>query len=341
MLPPPSHVVLNPQQQSVADALAALIKQPQAQYFYLWGQAGRGKTMLMDALLQHYPHPAKRWHLHQLMREIQQFSFVHRQQDAIVMFAQQLASQYRLLCLDEMHLHDVADTHILERLLSALLSRKTAIILTSNYPPAALLNIPGRQMHATKLIALIERHFHIEHLQGDIDYRQLSAFSSLASQFVMGKDAEVQTQLQHRLAQLGIPLDQHAITAPIHINGRWIPVLSQQDSHIWFDYEHICLSPRSYSDYLDIATAWPLIIISGLSAENLHDANGLRRFIWLIDVLYDAKRPLLLGTDAPILELLTPHAQDLDTKRLYSRLCEMQFWPLDSPCDMAHQLKIE
>jgi cell division protein ZapE len=288
---------------------------------YIWGEPGRGKTLLMDGLFGHFSLPSKRIHYHLFLRDLHRgMANAGGQADYLVTLAHQVASECRMFCLDEFHLHDVADVILMERFLEVLLKQQVLVILTSNYRPQDLLPNPDVHHRAVAVIALIERHLQVLHLQGDKDYRRRGGKQQTLYWHPCG--AEADQQIRHYLHNAGLALTQEA--GQVTVNKRQIPVRAAADGVVWFDFEAICLGPRSHLDYLDLAQQWPLVVVSGVCRQHLLQANGLRRFIWLVDVMYEHQQRLLLTSEQPLEELLSDPALQADCLRALSRLMEMQ-----------------
>ncbi|WP_369854544.1 cell division protein ZapE [Candidatus Thalassolituus haligoni] len=291
---------------------------------YLWGEPGRGKTLLMDALFQQFPLAAKRIHYHAFLRDLHRgMANSGGKNDYLVTLAHQVASQCRLFCLDEFHLHDIADVILLERFLAVLIKQRVVIVLTSNYPPQELLPDPDLHHRALGAIAMIEKHLRVLHLDHDQDYRYREA--ALVPNYINLLDQAADDWLLNRLAEWGHALRLNdAESATVPLRGRGLPVRALDESCVWFDMAAICEGPRSHLDYLELAERWSTVVISDIQTRHLWRADTLRRFIWLVDVLYEHKHKLLLSSERPIQEMLADPALAADTLRSLSRLMEMQ-----------------
>lgn len=96
------------------------------------------------------------------------------------------------------------------------------------------------------------------------------------------------------------------------------------ENYIWFSFDAICGGPRSHLDYLEISERWDIVVVSGIRQCQMKNADGLRRFVWLVDVLYDRRRRLLLTSELPIETMLSEATPHVDTHRTQSRLAEMR-----------------
>ena len=302
---------------------------------YLWGEPGRGKTMLMDGLFGVATLPARRIHYHQFLRDL------HRgrarapagQTDYLAALARDVARQCRIFCLDEFHLHDVADAILMQRFLEVLLEERVLVVLTSNYAPEQLLPDPILHRHALPVINLIRQHLRVVHLDGAQDYRYRE--SVRAEQYLHPCGPETEQRLRALLDAMGLPLE----TGPgkIALCGRAVPVRALGTRCVWFDFESICLGPRSHLDYLEISERWDAVVVSDIRQAHLNKPDGLRRFIWLVDILYDRRQRLLLGAERAIESMLREVTLSVDTHRTLSRLAEMQSaaFALDTPLETS------
>lgn len=289
---------------------------------YLWGEPGRGKTMLMDGLFGITTLPARRIHYHQFLRDL------HRgraqaptgQADYLVALARDVARQCRIFCLDEFHLHDVADAILMQRFLEVLLEERVLVVLTSNYAPESLLPDPILHRHALPVIHLIRQHMQVVQLDGAKDYRYREAVRG--EQYLHPCGPETESRLRALLEDLGLPVETGA--GKIKLCGRDVAVRALGERCAWFDFESICLGPRSHLDYLEISERWDAVVVSGIRQAQLNKPDGLRRFIWLVDILYDRRQRLLLEAERDIESMLRAVTLSVDTHRTLSRLAEMQ-----------------
>ncbi|HEY4297598.1 MAG TPA: cell division protein ZapE [Paraburkholderia sp.] len=327
------NTVLDASQRNVATALEALYRQAQRStgWFpqrpsplgaYLWGRPGRGKTMLMDALFSRSVMPARRTHYHQFLRDLHNELGRSNEgcADHLRALASRVAEQCRLFCLDEFHLHDVADTILMERFLTVLLEHGVLVVLTSNYAPGQLLPDPLLHRHALGLIALVERNMRVLNLDSDTDYRYRER--ATLPQYLHPCGDAANESLRRLLAEL-----RSAPTAGpgiVHLCDRSVPACSIGEHYIWFTFDVICVGPRSHLDYLELSERWDIVVVSDIRQCQMQNTDALRRFIWLVDVLYDRRRRLLLASELPIEAMLSEATPHVDTQRTQSRLAEMQ-----------------
>jgi len=291
---------------------------------YLWGQPGRGKTMLMDSMFKTFDLPKRRIHFHEFLREINHHLVEHTAMtpDRLRSVSRHWIGNTRLLCFDEFHVHDIADAILMGRFLEIAVDMGVRVVLTSNYAPLNL--FPDQEFHHRFLptISLIETRFYVIHLDGARDYRYDQSVAA-DQRFLHTSDAQA-NELIARILQEGYP-DIEVQPQTLLLSNRPIPARAACANAVWFDFFHLCMGNRSHLDYLEIAERWRTVAVSNIQRCRLLNPDALRRFIWLIDILYDRKIKLLLSSEMPIDELL---ADVLDSKhdlcRTRSRLQEMQ-----------------
>jgi cell division protein ZapE len=370
-----SKLVEDPSQLQAIKALDALFWQLTQQHstpsqpirgLYLWGDVGRGKTFLMDLFYDCLPKEGKlRLHFHHFMARIHQaLNAQAGQQDPLVNIAKNLAKECRILCFDEFFVSDIGDAMILAGLFECLFRQGVVLVTTSNIPIERLYENGLARHKFLPCIALLQQHTHILHLAGEQDHRlhQLDAEQNetafIAASKYVGNTLDM--DFAAIFAELTQAINPDKInTSSIKICHRDISVISATDinisnSVVWFDFYNLCEGPRSQLDYMEIATSFNTIMLSGvpqlggqvrgwIKARGTEDGVGdnqatvtgerilsyaanddmARRFISLIDELYDQKVRLYLGSDLPIAELYLEGALLFEFRRTYSRLIEM------------------
>ncbi|WP_037585607.1 cell division protein ZapE [Stenoxybacter acetivorans] len=291
---------------------------------YLWGKPGRGKTMIMDAFSECAKSTTIRIHYHHFLRELHKNLIIknYTSLDSLTIFANKIADNYKLFCLDEFHLHDIADTIMMERFFNILFKKKVFVILTSNYVPKSLLPDSKMHHHAQGIINMIEKELFVFQLDNyyNKDYRYNTC--NLSNQYIYPYNKESETALLNYLNSTGLDIYQNF--QPILIQKRKITPYAIGKYCIWFDFDTICLGFYSHLDYLEISEKWEVIVVSNISYYGLKNADGLRRFIWLVDILYDQKKHLFISSEEPIETMLSKLEETIDISRTISRLHEMK-----------------
>lgn len=288
---------------------------------YLWGGVGRGKSFLMDSFYSVVPVVRKvRVHFHEFMRD------VHRQLDELKGVAnplddvaKQIARKYRLICFDEFHVSDIADAMILYNLLSALFANGVSFIMTSNYQPELLYPEGLHRDRMLPTIALLNKELDVMNVDTGVDYRK-RALDQVESYYTP-LNAASDAALRAAYAKIAETADEDP---RIRIEAREIRALRRAGSTIWFDFATLCGGPRSQNDYLEIASQFHTVVLSGIPAMSAGMSSEARRFTWLIDVFYDHKVKLLMSAEVAPEQLYTSGMLANEFHRTVSRIIEMQ-----------------
>lgn len=296
------------------------------QGLYLVGEVGRGKSMLMDLFFACAEVPRKRrLHFHQFMQQAHRRIHAWKQEhgnaaDPIPPLADSIAAEAALLCFDEFQVHDIADAMILGRLFEALFARGVVVVATSNTAPDDLFKgRPGRDAFLP-FIALIKRRLEVLHLDAARDYRR-DRIRGLPTWHVPA-DARAERALDAAFAEL----TGQAHGAPDHLLllGRRIEVPQAARGVARFDFETLCGRPLGPADYLAIATHYHTLVLDAVPRLGPENFDKARRFITLVDALYEHRCKLVASADAMPDQLYERGENAAMFARTASRLIEMQ-----------------
>jgi cell division protein ZapE len=289
---------------------------------YLWGGVGRGKTWLMDMFFQSLPFPQKRRrHFHRFMHDVHaELKGLQNRESPLESVAEQIAHDTRVLCFDELFVADIADAMILGGLFEGLFKRGVTLVATSNVPPRDLYKGGLQRQRFLPAIDLIESHVEVLNVDGATDYRlrQLTQAGTYLISSAPGTPQRLEA-LFAELAHYGSVTD-----GTIEIEGRTIPVVRQSSSAVWFEFDAICGGPRSQDDYIEIAREYQSVIVADVPILDSLRENQARRFIALVDELYDRNVNLIISAAAPPVELYLSDRLSFQFERTVSRLIEMQ-----------------
>ena len=288
---------------------------------YMHGGVGRGKSFLMDCFFQSVPLTRKtRLHFHEFMRE------VHRELldlkgtvNPLDELGRRIARRHRLICFDEFHVADVTDAMILHRLLQALVANRVGIVTTSNFHPDGLYPNGLHRDRILPAIELLKQQLEVVAIDAGVDYRQRS-FAQL-EMYHWPLDAAADTMLDRAFERLREARDEPPL---LHIEQRTVGAVRRAGGVVWFDFRTLCGGPRSQNDYLEIASCFHTVLLSGVPAMSPRMASEARRFTWLVDVLYDRRVKLVLSAEVPPEGLYTEGPLAHEFPRTVSRLAEMQ-----------------
>ena len=288
---------------------------------YIYGDVGRGKTMLMDLFFASLNVQAKqRIHFHAFMQDIHKRRQALKDGDVVAQIAKDLAKQAQVLCLDEMQISDIADAMIVGRLFQALIENGTVIVTTSNQPPDDLYKDGLNRSLFLQAIKLMKKSFEVISLAGLTDYRlgRVKSWESFVTPLGPKADAHVQ-RIWERLTD--VPKGE---PGEISVLGRSLHVPECAHGCARFSFADLCEAPLGPPDYLALAANFQTIFVEGIPALKTSQRNEAKRFVLLIDTLYDAKRHLV-ASSAEALERIYPQGDHrFEFSRTISRLQEMQ-----------------
>ena len=290
---------------------------------YIHGAVGRGKSMLMDLFFETAPVAAKRRvHFHAFMTEVHDRAHRMRKRagDPIPRLAATVAEEARLLCFDEFQVDNIADAMILGRLFEALLARDVVVVATSNTPPADLYRNGLQRERFLPFIDILQQRLRVLELAGGDDHR----LARLRGRQVYHAplDAGAAGELDRAFRDL-TDMEQGA-PETVSVRGREIAVPEAARGVARFHFDELCRQPLGAGDYLALAARFHTFILAGVPAMRPEDRNEARRFINLIDALYEARCNLVLSA-ATGPDKLYPQGLGADIfRRTTSRLMEMQ-----------------
>jgi cell division protein ZapE len=307
-------------------------KTPAPRGLYVHGDVGRGKTMLMDMFFEKLPVKRKRRaHFNDFMADAHERIHAHRQKlsrgetkesDPVPPVAASLFEESWVLCFDEFAVTDIADAMLLSRLFEQLFKRGAVLVATSNVAPDNLYRDGLNRELFLPFIDLLKSHADIVSLDAPTDYRleksrRLPIFHQL-------EDGEGDAGLDPAWEKV---VDGRPVSAErIERKGRSIVVPRATADAARFSFAQLCDAPLGASDYLAIAEKYPTIFIDKVPEIGRNERNLAKRFILLVDVLYDRRNRLFLSAETPIEDIYTTGTgtEKFEFARTVSRLTEMQ-----------------
>ncbi len=320
---------------------------------YLWGGVGRGKTWMMDLFYQSLPFPERRRkHFHRFMHDVHaEIKTLQQREAPLDIVAERIALEARVLCFDELFVADIADAMILGGLFAALFKRGVTLVATSNVQPRNLYKDGLQRQRFLPTIDLLEQRLDVIAVDGATDYRLRRL--TQAGTYLPSSAPDTERRLKELFEELadhdgsdpannthanvattsrvvnqsGRPWPNTSPLDPansIEIEGRRIPVIRERGGVVWFDFMALCSGPRSQEDYIEIARDYQSVIVSDVPVfDSLHEDEA-RRFIALVDELYDRNVNLIVSAAAPPIELYRGDRVAFQFERTASRLIEMQ-----------------
>ncbi len=290
---------------------------------YLYGGVGRGKSMLMDIFFDTVPLPGKRRvHFHAFMEEIHaaiRQARAHGAGNLVQEVAAGVASETRLLCFDEFQVENIADAMILGQLFESLCSSVVTIVLTSNLPPDQLYRDGLNRDLFLPFVALIQERLDLHHLEGPKDFR-MGAWSGEVYFSPLGSAADA--AMEEAWRRMAGPAASTRRVLRVH--GREIEFPHANGALGRADFEGLCGVPHGPGDFLVIAEAFETLFLDGVPRIPPDRRDAAKRFMILIDALYEAQRNLVCSADGEPEELFPKGHGSQEFRRTASRLHEMR-----------------
>ena len=308
---------------------------------YIYGSVGVGKSFLMDLFHnisvsnnEDNRRGIRRVHFHEFMLDVHSRIHQYKQQyprgDALPEVALSFAKEARILCFDEFQITDIADAMIIKRLFELLIhDQNVVVVATSNRAPSQLYEGGINRDSFLPFLDTLQESMHVIEMTGQQDYRRqinedvedsLSENSgdsriitSIENCYLSSKDPETPEKLHQVFKSLGggdnncsgSGKDSESVTLTIPM-GRTIHVARANDNCAWFDFSDLCFEPLGSADYLTICERFPVIIITNIPQLDSSKINEARRFVTLIDALYECQTKLIASLDEEV-----PKIEDL------------------------------
>jgi cell division protein ZapE len=318
---------------------------------YVWGDVGRGKSMLMDLFVQVCTSPrlhdggslnkpkqtsrdpvmrrddgitTRRVHFHAFMRDVHKRLFAYRQShsgEVIEQVIAEIAAEINILCLDELQVTDVTDAMILSRLFEGLMDAGVTVLFTSNRQPNDLYQGGLQREQFLKFVDLLVARLPIIRIDSPEDYR-LAQLRAMKQTYYYPRNEAADDFLLERWSSL----TQNAASEPlrIEIDGRILRVDKHANGVAWLTFAELCVRPLGASDYLELCSYCHTIILQGIPQLTREDRNEAKRFVTLIDALYDHRIKLIATAQTAPDGIYEAGDGTFEFGRTVSRLMEMQ-----------------
>ena len=303
---------------------------------YLWGEVGRGKTHLMDLFYESLRSPDRmRSHFYRFMQQVHAgLRTASGRTDPLEAVATAFAREARVICLDEFFVSDIADAMILGGLLRGIFERGITLVATSNVAPADLYRDGLQRERFLPAIGLLENRMEVVRLSGDTDYRlRRLRRAHVYFDSTQATGAAAMAQLWEALAGDGAPpgdaaagdaAAHAAAPADLVLCGRVIRAQRLATGMAWFEFADLCSGPRGQDDYIALARSHRTIFLANVPRLGVETENEARRFLMLVDELYDRRVQLVISAAACPQELYHGTRLRAEFERTVSRLHEMQ-----------------
>ena len=321
--------------QALDDLLGRLKQMPSKLWFfspkvtqpkglYLWGGVGRGKSMLMDWFFEAAPIKNKqRVHFHAFMLDVHARINHWRKTgdgDPIKPVAKEIAEKADLLCFDEFHVTDITDAMILSRLFEALWARGIVVVATSNRPPNDLYKNGLNRQLFEPFIKMMPKHLIIHEFSGETDHRlrQLQAAPVYYTPLGAEADAGIEAAWQ-RLT--GAAVGRETV---LRVQGRELVLKQTAAGTARTSFHRLCANALGAADYLRLSHAFQTLILENVPQLGVHNRNEAKRFVTLIDALYETRTKLVMSAEVEPHELYLKGDGVFEFERTASRLIEMR-----------------
>ena len=291
---------------------------------YLYGGVGRGKSMMMDLFFHQVQIKEKRrLHFHDFMKEVHQRILekrkIEKNKDTVLLVGQVFAKNAKLLCFDEMEVKDIADAMILSRLFEVMFAQGTILVTTSNQPPDGLYK---DGLHRDRILPFIEnlklKTDVVEIPEGE-DWRKRSLSGQKYWLNPVNKKNREKINEIFKTLSIGFEI----ISENVEVSGRKINIPEVAAGVARISFDDLCNKPLAAADYIEIALRYKGIIIDDIPNLNDNLRNETRRFIWLVDALYDKNCFLIANANADFSDIYTGEHWKFEFQRTISRITEM------------------
>jgi cell division protein ZapE len=298
------------------------------QGLYIYGPVGRGKSMLMDLFFEHAEVAKKRRvHFHQFMIEVHDAVHAWRQdankkseRDPLPQIAEKIAAETWLLCFDEFLVTNIADAMILGRLFTALFQNGVVVVTTSNFAPDDLYKNGLQRARFLPFIELLKQRLDCLELASPTDYRLARLKAMRVYHAPLGPAAASTLQRVYQDLTAGAETASEEIT----VKGRIVPVPRTARGVAWFSFDQLCTQPLGAEDYIAISRRYHTLVLEGVPRLTEDRRNEAKRFMTLIDTLYEYKVKLVMSAATPPHDLYAGPTHSFEFERTISRLMEMQ-----------------
>tara|TARA_B100000214_G_scaffold233698_1_gene170704 strand:+ start:275 stop:1324 length:1050 start_codon:yes stop_codon:yes gene_type:complete len=266
---------------------------------YLWGDVGRGKTMLLQAIQDSFFPNAGQFHFIEFMQFIhKKLSKFSGNSDPLIRVVKDLSNDYKIIFIDEFQIEDIADAMIIGTLIKALSNKGIRLFISSNSHPDNLYKDGLQRSKFLKTIDLINEHFFVYNLLGNTDYRLKEIVKFDSSTEDKNSNECVKDFLQKTF-------DQDIFnTTQFLVNDRKFNCLGCSERILWLSFDNFFSSPCASKDFIEIVKKFEWVFINNFHTCNDDNIDKLRRFISFIDIAYQEKQKLKFFYDPNLINNL-------------------------------------
>ena len=291
---------------------------------YLWGGVGRGKSMLMDWFFEDAPLKNKqRVHFHAFMLDVHAGINHWRKTgegDPIAPVAKEIAKKAELLCFDEFHVTDITDAMILSRLFEALWGRGIVVVATSNRPPRDLYKNGLNRQLFEPFIDMMPKHLIIHEFAGETDHRLRQLQAAPVYYTPLGEEADAGIEAAWKRLT-GCAKGRETV---LTVQGRELVLKQTAAGTARASFNRLCANALGAADYLRLSHAFQTLILENVPQLGPHNRNEAKRFVTLIDALYETRTKLVMSAEVEPDALYLKGDGVFEFERTASRLMEMR-----------------
>lgn len=292
---------------------------------FIVGRVGRGKTMVMDLFFEHVQiRRKKRVHFHEFMQNVHKEIHTFRKLgagDPVEQVAHSLANNVLLLCFDEFEVADVTDAMILSKLFGTMIEEGVVLVFTSNKVPLDHYATGLQRQSYVEFCEDLQKAVQTHSLDSEQDYRQKFGKGE-AENFFIPLSYKSSSRLKERFKSMG---GEKLKKQLLEVGGRKIEI-QVSGKMAWATFDELCVKPLGTADYLEIAKKFDALFLLGVPQMKAESRNEARRFVTMVDILYENKTKLVMTAAVEPNELYTSGSGDFEFKRTASRLTEMRSW---------------
>lgn len=298
---------------------------------YIWGGVGRGKSMIMDLFYEQSDIKQKqRVHFHSFMQEVHKRLHAFREaqkagkvadnKNGVEALARVISDRAWLICFDEFHVTDIADAMILGALFTHLFDQGVVVVATSNRHPNDLYKDGLQRERFLPFIDVLVDKMNVMELASARDYR-LERLQGMEV-YITPSGETASAKLTADFSSLTVGVKGREVK--VDVNGRTVTISNAAEGVALVSFDELCAQPLGPGDYLEIAARFHTMMIRDIPKLGPHNRNEAKRFVTLIDALYEAKVNLVCSAAVPPTELYTEGDGAFEFERTVSRLMEMQ-----------------
>ena len=299
--------------------LRFLSKSNQKICFYLYGDVGSGKTMLLNFFYNQLDIKKYRSHFNEFMINFHDYRHKNKEKNSIYSFVKDLKKKYRIIYLDEFQVTNIVDAMILGKLFETIFKENIFVIITSNTKIDDLYHDGLQREKFLPFISTIKKNSIQKELIIDEDYRKLLSNKLQRSFHPINEKTKFKINQLFRELTKGKNLTE----IKIYIKGREFKISNFYEGVVKFDFKSLCDVNIGAEDYIKIAEKCKFIVIQNIPNFSDSNINQQQRFITLIDILYEKKISLMISMESKIEDVSSSNKLSKPFKRTLSRLFEL------------------